>query len=227
MISLQTLRKKKWITQEVIADLIGTTRQTYSRIEKWEIDLNIWQAVKIAEYFSISVNELLPTDTVATPQDSQFNWDRYVQIIKNFIKYWSDSDGKITKTKLAKLCYLLDFARYYNNLQSVTWLSYRRLDQWPVADAYFAALESLENEKSISIEYKKKAHLISNSKDPKDNLLSEDEKDFLKKIAKKRKKSDTKEIVEFTHKQMPWMMCEDKETIPYSFITQEDPEHVY
>lgn len=228
MLSLHSLRKRTWATQETIAELIGTTRQTYSRMEKWAIDINIGQAVKLAEYYDISVSDLLPTDMETTsPTDKPLDWSKYVQIIKNFIKYWSDRDGKITKTKLAKLCYLLDFSWYYTNLQSLTWLDYRRLAQWPVADAYFSAIETLEAEESIEVECKWRAYMISNIEAANDDLLGEEEKSLLQQIAKKWKSANTETIVNFTHQQMPWMMCEDKEIIPYVFITQEDPDHVF
>lgn len=54
-----------------------------------------------------------------------------------------------------------------------------------------------------------------------------EEKSLLAKIAKKWKYANVKEIVDFTHEQLPWMICEDKEIIPYGIITQEDPNHVY
>jgi hypothetical protein len=57
--------------------------------------------------------------------------------------------------------------------------------------------------------------------------LDAEELGLIKKICKKRQKADTQEIVDFTHKQLPWMLCQDKEIIPYEFITQEEPENVY
>ncbi len=50
---------------------------------------------------------------------------------------------------------------------------------------------------------------------------------MIKDIAKKWKNKNTKEIVDFTHKQLPWMVSYDREVIPYNLITQEDLENVY
>lgn len=229
MITLAKIRKEKWKTQEEIADVIWTTRQTYSRIEKWEAELSLWQAVRLADYFSMSVDDFIPNNTWScTADEKEFDRDKYKQIIKNFILWWwAEHDQKITKTKLAKLCYLLDFARYYTHLNSVTWLKYRRIQQWPVADIFFTTLEEMENEESILIEHKWSAYMISNISDARDNLLNEEEKDLLRQIAQKRKDADTWQIVTFTHKQLPWMLCDDKELIPYDLITQEDPQNVY
>jgi uncharacterized phage-associated protein len=54
-----------------------------------------------------------------------------------------------------------------------------------------------------------------------------EEKSFLKKIAEKWKTKSTKEIVDFTHNQLPWSVTDHKEIIPYVLITQEDPKNVY
>ena len=222
---IKELRIERWVSQQELADLLGVTRQTYSKLENWKIDPTLWQAVKISEFFGVDVVEFLPWDT-QTRATKEIDWEKYRQIIKNFIKYWSNN-WKITKTKLAKLCYLLDFARYYNNLESITWLEYRRIQQWPVPDAYFRTIEELQEEESITINQKWKAYLIENVEEPKHDRLSEDEMNLLEKIAKKWKDNDTQKIVDFTHQQLPRMICKDKEIIPYDLITQEESDNVY
>lgn len=222
---IKELRIERWVSQQELADLLGVTRQTYAKLENWKIDPTLWQAVKISEFFGVDIARFLPWDTQTTAP-KEIDWGKYKQIIKNFIKYGSD-DWKITKTKLAKLCYLLDFAWYYYNLESITWLEYRRIQQWPVPDAYFSTIEELQEEESIMINQWGKAYLIENIEEPRHDKLSEDEMNLLEKIAEKWKSNDTKEIVDFTHHQLPRMICGDKEIIPYDLITQEEPDNVY
>ena len=57
--------------------------------------------------------------------------------------------------------------------------------------------------------------------------LNGDEKNLINKIAEKWKNKRTQEIVEFTHKQLPYMVSNENEIIPYEVITQEDPGYVY
>lgn len=224
--NIKKYREEKWINQQEIADKIGITRQTFSKMENWQVEPTLWQAVKLAEIFWVEIDNFLPWD-VQVNINKWIDWDKYKQIITNFIKYSSDDDWKITKTKLAKLCYLLDFTWYYNNLSSITWLEYRRIQQWPVPDAYFATIEELQEEESIAIEIKWKSFLIENIWTTKNDKLSDDEMELLKKIALKWKNKNTQEIVDFTHNQLPWMICKEKEIIPYNLITQEDLENVY
>jgi len=224
--NIETIRKEKKITQDEVAKYLWITRQTFSKLEKWAIEPTLWQAVKLAELLWVEFDNFIKTDTW-TEASKSINWDKYKQIITNFIRFWADDDGKITKTKLAKLCYLLDFAWYYYNLEPITGLEYKKFAQWPVPDAYFSTLEELFEEDYIAIEIKWRSHLIENIWSPSSDKLSEDEVNMLEEIAKKWKWKQTHEIVEFTHKQLPWMICYDKEIIPYNLITQEDLENVY
>lgn len=225
MILLQQLRKQHRANQQELADLLGVTRQTYARIERWTSDINLGQAAKLAEFFDISIDEFY-RDNI-TEATVQFDREKYKQIIRNFIALGADPDGKITKTKLAKLCYLLDFTWFYNNLVSVTGLEYRKIQQWPVPDLYFTTIEEMQEEQSVAVEQKGPAYMISNIWIVAHDRLTEDEMMWIEKIATKRKSANTKEIVDFTHSQMPWMVCYDKEIIPYGLITQEDDDKIY
>lgn len=224
--NFESLRKEKKLNQEEIAKYLWITRQTFSKLEKWLIEPTLWQAVKLSELLWVDIDQFIDTD-VKTESSKCIDWEKYKQIITNFIKYWSDEDGKITKTKLAKLCYLLDFAWYYYNLEPITGLDYRKIQQWPVPDAYFATIDELYDEEAIDIIPKWKTLLIENIWNPESDKLSEDELNMLQDIAKKWKWKQTKEIVDFTHKQLPWMMSYDKELVPYLLITQEEVENVY
>lgn len=223
---IKKFREEKWFTLQEVAEQIGITRQTYSNFEKWTSDIPFVAAEKLAKFFGVSIEKLSNLDNkIEFIQET--NREKYKQIIKNCIKYGSDSDGKITKTKLAKLCYLVDFARFYNHLQSLTGLEYRRIQQWPVPDAYFSTIDELESEESIIVEKKWMAYMIENISYSENSKVNTEEINLIKKICKKRQKADTRTIVNFTHKQLPWMLCQEKEIIPYEFITQEEPDNVY
>jgi len=65
------------------------------------------------------------------------------------------------------------------------------------------------------------------NKNEKIQTISTEEKSLMKKIAEKWKDKKTKEIINFTHNQLPYSLCRDNELIPYELITQEDPDLVY
>lgn len=151
---------------------------------------------------------------------------KYSQLLIACITYGAGSDGKITKTKLAKLAYLADFAYFYYNLKPIIGLDYKKLDQGPVPYEFFYILEELEGD-VLDIEHKKNAHLVSIKNPTSMNLLSEEEHALIKKVCEKWKDKSTDEIVTFTHDQLPWKISRSKESIPYELIVQENSENVY
>ena len=51
--------------------------------------------------------------------------------------------------------------------------------------------------------------------------------EIIENIEKKWKGKKTNEIVDFTHKQLPYLYAEDNEVVSYGLFTQEDPDEIY
>jgi uncharacterized phage-associated protein len=144
------------------------------------------------------------------------------ELIKACIERGADSDGKVTKTKLAKLVYLADFAYYYHNLQPITGVTYKKLDQGPVSLAYFDQLLQLLGEKQIQVETNGKAEMFSLGANAKKAELNKKELELVQAVCDKWRNKKTEAIVKFTHDQFPWKVsfCDDE--VPYSLIIQEN-----
>ena len=56
--SIKELRKSKNLRQEDLAAILGVTRQTVIAIENNKYDPTLELAMKISEYFQMSVNEI-------------------------------------------------------------------------------------------------------------------------------------------------------------------------
>ncbi len=56
---IKQLRYEKKLTQAQLGEIIGATQKSISRYEKEEIELNFNQLIKIADYFSCSIDYLL------------------------------------------------------------------------------------------------------------------------------------------------------------------------
>ena len=156
--------------------------------------------------------------------------------LKSFKLFLPNRDGKIPKTKLAKLLYLADFAWFYDHTESMSGMQYRKIDYGPVPDTFFRALDELEEAGKINIERKhdetkdRDIILISESEsnhNEKITTLNSEELKLMKKIGTKWKNKKTQEIVNFTHNQLPYFLCRMDEIIPYTLIIQEDPDKVY
>lgn len=221
------LRKDAGFSQEELAEKMGISRPTLALIEKGDRDLSVSDLKTLSVIFDLPIEFLVSEafeETASTPQTPQANWTKFLNLVLACIKYGAGTDGKITKTKLAKLIYLCDFASYYKTLTPITGFEYKKLAKGPVAIEFFEAIDSSE---SISTENKGGAILVSLTEDPDESSFTEQELDLIKVICKKWRNASTQEIVDFTHKQTPWAVCKDRETIPYTLINMEEPENVY
>lgn len=151
---------------------------------------------------------------------------KLAELIKACIQCGADNDGKITKTKLAKLVYLADFAYYYHNLEPITGVTYRKLARGPVSLDYFEELVSLIAEKNIDVEKKGNSELFFLIKEDRPKL-DKSELKIVENVCAKWKGKKTGDIVDFTHKQLPWQISFDNDVIPYSLIIQEDEATLY
>ena len=135
--NIEPARLARGYTQEQVAHAIGVSRPTYINIESGKKDLTIRQAEALSSMLRISIDDILGVaDGTSVFSDVLKSTEKYKQIILNSLKCGADEDGKITKTKLAKLVYLADFIWYYLNLSPMSGMTYRKLPRGPVADVY-------------------------------------------------------------------------------------------
>jgi transcriptional regulator with XRE-family HTH domain len=225
-IFIKKLRSAHNVSQDQIAKAIGVSRPTYAAIESGKQKLDIEEARRLAGFFGIGVDELM--------SGSIYNITKYKQMILLYLRINLSPDAKIPKTKLAKLLYLADFSWFYENMESMSGVQYRKIAYGPVPDLFFRIIDELEESGKILIDRKnvsgKDMLLISESesnKNEKIESLSQNEKLLIKNISQKWRNKKTNEIVNFTHNQLPYSLCRENELIPYELITQEDPDKVY
>lgn len=218
--NLIVLRKRTGHSQEDIAEKLGITRQTYSKIENNEAQLTTKQLDTLASYFGVPIEEFF----YGIQNVNKFK-QMYLFVLSQFKK------TGIPKTKLAKILYLVDFNHYYNNLESMSGVLYRCKDFGPLADPFLEITDTLFESGQIQIEcLSLGAQMVSIPKQLNDidySLLSDEEKNEIKTVCVRWKDANVPTIVDFTHKQKPWMSCRPNEIIPYELILQEDPDHVF
>jgi len=149
------------------------------------------------------------------------------QIIALCIKYGTIKDSKITKIKLAKLIYLVDFAKFYKFLEPMTGFEYKKLPYGPVTVEFFSVFEYMIAHGIIAEEKKGTATFCYLLEELERDQLNEQEIELIKEIAQKWCQHDTDSIVDFTHQQLPWKISRDNQVIPYELIIQEEPDNVY
>lgn len=187
--------------------------------------MTVEQFYRLADLLDTRPQELM----VGSQNLSGYSLDyrKFKQLIMACIEFGSDSDGKITKTKLAKLVYLADFNYFYHYKRPITGALYRAIQRGPVADEYFRAIDQLFEEQTIVIEPKGAAMLISSVEKQTSNQLDDAERVLTQKICKRWRDKTTQEIVEFTHQQLPYLKTELGNIIEYKHILQEANSNLY
>lgn len=219
IVFVTSLRKGKGISQSKIAEVIGISRTSYIDVEKGKRELNVSELEKLASFFGVSTEQIL---SGVLP-----DYEKYRQMVLAFLRL----DKKITKTKLAKLLYFADFGWFYFHLESMSGMQYRKIQYGPVAEPYFRIIDEMSDKGEISIEQTKDgAMLISQTRSGekiKLNKVNVEEGKLIKKIEKKWKGKKTAEIVDFTHKQLPYLYAMENEVVSYGLFTQENPDEIF
>ena len=194
---IKTLRTEKGFSQSYMALKLGLSRTSYISIEQGKRELTIGEFEKLSGVLGVSFKELEGGEVP--------NYEKYKQMILAFLRV----DKKIPKTKLAKLMYLADAGWFYYHLQSMSGMQYRKIQYGPVANEYFCILDELYQNGQIEIEQTKDgAMLVSQTRAGAKKVLSgikAEESKLIKDIGEKWKGKKTKEIVEFTHNQLPYL----------------------
>jgi transcriptional regulator with XRE-family HTH domain len=216
---IRGVREKKGFSQSDLASKLGISRPSYITIEQGKRELTIGEFEKLSSILNVSFEEV---ENGESP-----NYEKYKQMILAFLRI----GGEITKTKLAKLLYFADFGWFYYHLQSMSGMQYRKIQYGPVADPYFRIIDEMFDKGEIDItQTKDGAMLITQTRSgTKINLskINREEANLIKNIEKKWKGKKTTEIVDFTHKQFPYLYAQDNEVVSYGLFTQENPNEIY
>ncbi len=223
---IKTQREARGISQSQMAEKLEISRPSYVAVEKGTKELSLSEAERLARVFGITVDELLRAEAP--------DYKKYKQMILAYLREASKDKKEIKKTKLAKLLYLADFAWFYDYLESMSGMEYRKLPYGPVPSDFLRALEELEEDGCVRIRHEQESgkdmysirETRTSSKNDLDKL-SKKELNLVKKVWVKWEDANTNEIVKFTHEQLPYKLAFEGDIVSYPIITQLDPKDVY
>lgn len=148
------------------------------------------------------------------------NKQKYTQAVLYFL-HNTDQD-LMTKTKLCKLLYYLDFDHYEKYERSVTNDVYRKLDHGPVGSRASDIIDEMKkNEflKEIIISYPPpsaaKGYTYIPQREFDSSAFSSSEMEILSSVADRFSKFTKSQIESATHGEAPWLAVEMNEIIPY------------
>lgn len=216
---IKEARVKRGLSQSDVAATLGISRPSYIAVEQGKREITMGEFEKLSGVLGISFEEM---ESGESP-----NYEKYKQMILAFLR----QGGKIPKTKLAKFLYFADFGWFYYHLESMSGMQYRKIQYGPVADVYFRVIDEMFDGGEINItQTEDGAMLISQTRSgAKVDLskINKEEGKLIKNIGEKWKGKKTAEIVDFTHKQFPYLYAQDNEIVSYGLFTQENPDEIY
>lgn len=226
--NLKQIRKLYGLSQSELAEAIGVkSRGTVIAIENGERSLTAEELGRLADFLGLEISDLLNFELP--------NYDKYKEMLTETLRRYQQYAGHpAPKTLFAKLIYLADFAWFYDTLQPMSGMKYRRDQYGPVPDQFFKAIDELIDSSSILVAYHnltgrptQALFLSEDAAERPTQHLSQQECDLIDKITAKWAHANTEQIVDFTHHQLPWQVTRPNEFIPYELITQEEPNNVY
>jgi transcriptional regulator with XRE-family HTH domain len=223
---IKDLREARGLSQALVAKEIGMSRASYVALEKGTKELTLAEAQAVVKLFSITIDELLAAQVP--------NAEKYKQMIRAYLREAKGSGKTLKKTKLANLLYLADFAWYYTHQESMSGMTYRKLEFGPVPDAYFSTIEEMERKGEINVTQvaRNDYHMYEieetrASEKGALSLLTKKELNLIQSIWKRWEDAKTEEIVRFTHEQSPYRDAEENGNILYELIMKEDPLYIF
>lgn len=214
---IKAMRVRRRITQDEMAQKLGVSRPTYIKIEEGERELTVSQAATIQDVLGVNILGLV--------EASRDNIAKYRSMLLAAIHYGgSDGDGRITKTKLAKLLYFFDAQWFKDTGSTMSGMTYRKLPQGPVPYEFFQTVDQLAAEGSLTIKFSGLAQMIGATEPfvpiESSSGLKPGELELIEKICSTWKDKRTDAIVNLSHEHPTWSNAVD-----YGSINMADLEH--
>ncbi len=236
-------RTKLNLTQDYVAGAIGVSRPTYIQVEQGKRDLTITEAIKLADVFGISLENMLNGEVIdrkvvfeetpeskRTPKETQIrvnqkNLQKFKQVLLYILEKVA-SRPNFGETVLHKLLYFVDFdyyEKYEENLMGATYIKNHHgptsVELKAVVDAMASAGE-LEVVKSKYFKYNQTKYLPVKHADL--SLLSAQEIEHIDGVLARLGDKNAKELEAYSHGDIPWKSAKDGERLAYESVFYRD-----
>lgn len=214
LLRVRQARKEKGYTQSDVANVLSMSRPSYVKFEDGMKELTVSQASALSDLLGVSITE--------SPEEVQRRIMRFRSMILAFIMFAGAKDGRITKTKLAKMLYFADAQAYLNKGHTISGMVYRKLPQGPVPFEFFQSIDEMTDSHILDIKFSGLAQMIEavEAVNTDELDLAENELSLIKDISLKWKDKRTDAIVNYSHEHPTWIEAEDYEPIDWSLLKQ-------
>lgn len=151
---------------------------------------------------------------------SLVGWQDFtVERVAQVISWLGAHTRQLTKTKLAKLLWLADFAHFRRERRSITGLVYARVPYGPMPDGFQALLGALEAVGHIRLEpvvYSKgEGEIVQPPVDSSPEALTPAEIETLRRVVRRYGALTSRQLSDLSHAEPIWTERMNSELIPY------------
>jgi transcriptional regulator with XRE-family HTH domain len=237
---IKNLRESKGFTQTDIAKHLGCTRQTYTQIENGNRDVTLNESRKLAALFGISIESFVTEqaggpchiELEAKPSKKRNKQEIRISVPQNKVAKFKEvllyilekvgAQPNVGQTVLYKLLYFIDFdyyekyeeqfigARYQKNHFGPTPIEFKKIASDMIQNQ---EIEEVKSKYFTREQLKYLPHRSANL----EKLTAREIKHIDEVLARLAQKN-AKELSEYSHQDVPWIMAEDGEEIKYEAV---------
>lgn len=241
---IKQLRLKNNFNQSFVADHINVSRPTYLQVEKGERELTITEAKKLADLYGLSLDSFLNQQEIkiVIPKKEkeklsknnirisipQNNLNKFKQVLL-YILAKVGSQPNIGETAIYKLLYFIDFDYYEKYEEQLIGAKYIRNNYGPTPVHFHKIIdEMIKKEQIVQVqskffEYPQRKYLPKISANL--SKLTGQEIALIDDVLNRLGSKTAKELSEYSHSDIPWIVKKQGETIDYESVFYRDSLH--
>ena len=233
---MKKMRKEIELSQEDFAKRLGIKRVSVSQIENGERRVTAEEIFKIARTFNISIDNLLDVERdikVILERKPEQQKNREIRIcvpqknidkFKEVLVYILNKVGakpNLGETVLYKLLYFIDFDFYEKYEEQLMGITYIKNHYGPTPVEFKKIMDEMEEKdirkiKDKYFKYPRTKYLPL--REPDLNKLKANETKVIDEVLERLSDMNAKQISEYSHNDVPWLVCEDGEIINYESV---------
>ncbi len=225
---IKTKRKEAGFSQSAVAEILGISRPTYTRLETGESKPTEEQKALLASIFDVSKETLEKNEEIKEikfeikpKKIPKENIEKFKQVLLYIISKVG-SRPNIGQTAIYKLLYFIDFdfyekyqkylvgAKYIKNTYGPTPVSFAKISR------DLEGLGELVEVNSKHFNYDQKKYLVTS--EPDVSLLSAQELKHIDEEITRLASKSAKELSDLSHKDTPWKVAKDRQALNYRHV---------
>ena len=250
---LKSLREKRGITQEKIAQVLGLSRPTYLLIEKGNRELTISEMKKLASFYGLSLTDFL-SEKDETPiivhiqepepvyngkeESSHLTGMRIsvprenLAVFKEVLLYILEKIGalpNVGESLICKILYFIDFDYYEKFEEQFIGAVYIKNHHGPTPAAFKTLIQEMTDHKELIpvktkyFQYQQKKYLPLRRPDL--SLMTARAKELIDSTMERFKDFNAAKMEEYSHNDVPWITAEHLRPLDYEAVFYRTPEY--